>query len=206
LPEQHVRWERLKGKVVPENQGSTSASAAFEAITLEHFDALYNTAVRLTRSTSEAQDLVQETYLKAYRFFHRFEPGTNIKAWLFTILRNTYINTYRRIVRQQHQVDFEQISPFYADPAVPSEWQDRGSVEEMLRHVVQDDVKRALDDLPEEYRVVVLLADLEDFSYKEIATIIDCPVGTVMSRLFRGRRLLRKSLEEFAKKSGYIKG
>ena len=189
-----------------ENQGSTSASAAFEAITLEHFDALYNTAVRLTRSTSEAQDLVQETYLKAYRFFHRFEPGTNIKAWLFTILRNTYINTYRRIVRQQHQVDFEQISPFYADPAAPSEWQDRGSVEEMLRHVVQDDVKRALDDLPEEYRVVVLLADLEDFSYKEIATIIDCPVGTVMSRLFRGRRLLRKNLEEFAKKSGYIKG
>ena len=105
----------LKGKVVPENQGSASASVAFEALTLEHFDALYNTAVRLTRNASEAQDLVQETYLKAYRFFHRFEPGTNIKAWLFTILRNTYINTYRRVVRQQYQVDFEQISPFYAD-------------------------------------------------------------------------------------------
>jgi RNA polymerase sigma-70 factor (ECF subfamily) len=121
-------------------------------------------------------------------------------------LRNTYINTYRKAARQQQQVDFEHVSLFYADTSASPEWQDRGSVEEMLRHVVQDDVKRALDELPEEYRMVVLLADLEDFSYKEIAAIVDCPVGTVMSRLFRGRRLLRKSLEDFAKKSGYIKG
>lgn len=183
-----------------------SPQAEFEAIALVHFDALYNTALRLTRNPSAAQDLVQETYLKAYRFFDRFEPGTNMKAWLFTILRNTYINTYRRTVRQQPQVDFEQVAPFYADPSASSEWADRGSVEEMLRHVVQDDVKRALDDLPEDYRMVVLLADLEDFSYKDIATIVGCPVGTVMSRLFRGRRLLRKHLEEFARKSGYIKG
>jgi RNA polymerase sigma-70 factor (ECF subfamily) len=181
------------------------AAEAFEAIALEHFDALYNTAMRLTRNPSTAQDLVQETYLKAYRFFHRFEPGTNIKAWLFTILRNTYINVYRKTVRQQPQVDFEQVSPFYADPDASSEWGERSSVEEMLHYVVHDDVKRALDDLPEEYRMVVLLADLEDFSYKEIADIVGCPVGTVMSRLFRGRRLLRKSLEDFAKKSGYIK-
>jgi RNA polymerase sigma-70 factor (ECF subfamily) len=125
---------------------------------------------------------------------------------LFTILRNTYINAYRKTARQQQQVDFEHVSLFYADTSSSPEWQDRGSMEEMLRHVVQDDVKRALDELPEEYRMVVLLADLEDFSYKEIAAIVDCPVGTVMSRLFRGRRLLRKSLEDFAKKSGYIKG
>jgi RNA polymerase sigma-70 factor, ECF subfamily len=198
--------EGAEGEIVPEDHEPARIPEAFEAIALEHFDALYNTAMRLTHNPSAAQDLVQETYLKAYRFFHRFEPGTNIKAWLFTILRNTYINTYRKIIRQQRQVDFEQVSPFLADPAAPSEWQERDSVEEMLRYVVQDDVKRALDDLPEEYRLVVLLADLEDFSYKEIADIVGCPVGTVMSRLFRGRRLLRKSLEDFAKKSGYIKG
>lgn len=188
-----------------EAQDPQGTRQAFEAIALEHFDALYNTALRLTRNPTEAQDLVQETYFKAFRFFHRFEPGTNAKAWLFTILRNTYINAYRKAVRQQ-QVDFEQVVPLYAAPPASSEWRNRSSVDEILRHVVQDDVKRALDELPEDYRMVVLLADLEDFSYKEIAAIVGCPVGTVMSRLFRGRRLLRKSLVEFAKKSGYIKG
>jgi RNA polymerase sigma-70 factor (ECF subfamily) len=191
---------------VSEQREFNNKQEEFEALALAHFNALYNTAMRMTRNPSAAQDLVQETYLKAYRFFDRFEPGTNLKAWLFTILRNTYINTYRKTARQQQQVDFEHVSLFYADPAPSSAWQDRGSVEELLRHVVHDDVKRALDELPEEYSLVVLLADLEDFSYKEIATIVDCPVGTVMSRLFRGRRLLRKSLEDFAKKSGYIKG
>jgi RNA polymerase sigma-70 factor (ECF subfamily) len=191
---------------VSEKREFKNKQEEFAAVALEYFDALYNTAVRMTRNPSAAQDLVQETYLKAYRFFDRFEPGTNLKAWLFTILRNTYINAYRKTARQQQQVDFEHVSLFYADTSSSPEWQDRGSVEEMLRHVVQDDVKRALDELPEEYRLVVLLADLEDFSYKEIAAIVDCPVGTVMSRLFRGRRLLRKSLEDFAKKSGYIKG
>jgi RNA polymerase sigma-70 factor (ECF subfamily) len=191
---------------VSEKREFKNKQEEFAAVALEYFDALYNTAVRMTRNPSAAQDLVQETYLKAYRFFDRFEPGTNLKAWLFTILRNTYINAYRKTARQQQQVDFEHVSLFYADTSSSPEWQDRSSMEEMLRHVVQDDVKRALDELPEEYRMVVLLADLEDFSYKEIAAIVDCPVGTVMSRLFRGRRLLRKSLEDFAKKSGYIKG
>jgi RNA polymerase sigma-70 factor (ECF subfamily) len=193
-----------KGKVVSKKQG-LSTQEEFEAVALEHFDALYNTAMRLTRNPSEAQDLVQETYFKAYRFFHRFELGTNVKAWLFTILRNTYINAYRKTARQQ-RVDFEQVVPLYAAAETSSEWGDRRSVEEMLRYVVQDDVKRALDELPEEYRMAVLLADLEDFSYKEIAAIVGCPVGTVMSRLFRGRRLLRKSLADFAKKAGYVRG
>ena len=180
----------------------------FEVVVLEHFHTLYSTALRLTRNPSEAQDLVQETLLKAYRFFDRFEPGTNVKAWLFTILRNTYINTYRKTVRQQEQVDFERIEPFYADTANDPEWEwtDQEALEAMLRHLVQDDVKRALDALPEVYRIVVLLADLAELPYKDIATIIGCPEGTVMSRLFRGRRLLRKSLQEFARKSGYVKG
>jgi RNA polymerase sigma-70 factor (ECF subfamily) len=178
----------------------------FEAVALEHFNTLYSTAMRLTRNVNEAQDLVQETYLKAYRFFDRFEPGTNVKAWLFTILRNTYINAYRKASRQQEQTDFERVEPFYADPSASQEWTDRVSLETMLHYVVQDDVKRALDELPEAYRMVVLLADMADFSYKEIAAIVDCPEGTVMSRLFRGRRLLRKSLQEFARKAGYVKG
>ena len=182
--------------------------AEFEAVVLEHFHTLYSTALRLTRNPSEAQDLVQETLLKAYRFFDSFEPGTNVKAWLFTILRNTYINTYRKTVRQQEQVDFERIEPFYADTVNDTEWEwtDQEALESMLRYLVQDDVKRALDALPEVYRIVVLLADLAELPYKDIAAIIGCPEGTVMSRLFRGRRLLRKSLQEFARKSGYVKG
>ena len=188
-----------------EQSRSMGRQEEFEAVALEYFDMLYSTAMRLTRNPHEAQDLVQETYLKAYRFFDRFEPGTNIKAWLFTILRNTHINTYRKASRQQEQTDFERVEPFYADPTLFPEWSDQAPLEEVLRHVVQDDVKRALDALPEVYRMVVLLADMADFSYKEIATIIDCPEGTVMSRLFRGRRLLRNSLAEFARKNGYIK-
>jgi RNA polymerase sigma-70 factor (ECF subfamily) len=193
---------------VPKPWEPRGKQAEFEAVVLEHFHTLYSTALRLTRNPSEAQDLVQETLLKAYRFFDRFEPGTNVKAWLFTILRNTYINTYRKTVRQQEQVDFERIEPFYADTANDPEWEwtDQEALEAMLRYLVQDDVKRALDALPEVYRIVVLLADLAELPYKDIAAIIGCPEGTVMSRLFRGRRLLRKSLQEFARKSGYVKG
>jgi len=193
---------------VPKLWEPRGKQAEFEAVVLEHFHTLYSTALRLTRNPSEAQDLVQETLLKAYRFFDRFEPGTNVKAWLFTILRNTYINTYRKTVRQQEQVDFERIEPFYADTANDPEWEwtDQEALEAMLRYLVQDDVKRALEALPEVYRIVVLLADLAELPYKDIAVIIGCPEGTVMSRLFRGRRLLRKSLQEFARKSGYVKG
>jgi len=193
---------------VPEPGDPRGKQTEFEAVVLEHFHTLYSTALRLTRNPSEAQDLVQETLLKAYRFFESFEPGTNVKAWLFTILRNTYINAYRKTVRQQEQVDFERIEPFYAEPTNEPEWEwtDQEALEAMLRHVVQDDVKRALDALPEAYRIVVLLADLAELSYKDIAAIIGCPEGTVMSRLFRGRRLLRKSLQDFARKSGYVKG
>ena len=185
---------------MPEPWEPRSKQTEFEAVALEHFNTLYSTALRLTRNASEAQDLVQETLLKAYRFFDRFEPGTNVKAWLFTILRNTYINTYRKTVRQHEQVDFDLIEPFYADSANDAEWLDQESLEDVLHHVVQDDA------LPEVYRLVVLLADMADLSYKDIASIVGCPEGTVMSRLFRGRRLLRKSLQEFARKGGYVKG
>lgn len=202
----YVCKEALRGNGVPKPWEPRGHQEDFEAVALEHFHTLYNTALRLTRNASEAQDLVQETLLKAFRFFDHFEPGTNVKAWLFTILKNTYINTYRKTARQQEQVDFDRVEPFYAESGSEQEWIDQESLEASLSHVLQDDVKQALDELPEAYRIVVLLADLADFSYKDIATIIGCPEGTVMSRLFRGRRLLRKSLQEFARKSGYVKG
>lgn len=189
---------------MPEHLLQQTKQEVFEALALEYFDALYNVAVYLTRDPDEARDLVQETYCKAYRFFHRFEPGTNMKAWLFTILRNTYINMCRRAYRHHEQVDFAQIESVYADPSVASDWTDYAAVETLLHHSVHDEVKHALDALPEEFRLVVLLADLEGFSYKEIAEMVGCPEGTVMSRLFRGRQRLQKRLAKFAKQSGYI--
>ncbi len=178
---------------------------AFEAIALEHFDFLYNVAMSFTRNRDEAQDLVQETYCKAYRFFHRFQPGTNIKAWLVTILRHATINAYRKASRRPVLVELEQIAPFYAAPSRTPEWTEQTSVEAFLQHVVQDEVKQAIDALPEAYRLAVILADLAACSYKEIAIILDCPAGTVMSRLFRGRRLLRTRLQAFARRSGYLR-
>lgn len=177
----------------------------FAAVALEHYAALYSTSKQLTRNTCEAQDLVQETYLRAYRFFHRFEPGTHAKAWLFTILRNAHISTIRKTLRQPVRVDFEQVEPWYAATSPASSWMRSGPIEERLKNVIQDEVKQALDELPEKYRQVVLLADLEDFSYRDIATVVGCPAGTVMSRLFRGRKLLRRRLAVFAREAGYIK-
>lgn len=189
---------------MPEQLFQQAKQDAFEALALEYFDALYNVAVYLTRDPDEARDLVQETYCKAYRFFHRFEPGTNIKAWLFTILRNTYINMCRRAYRHHEQVDFAQIESVYADPRLASDRTDYAAVETLLHHSVHDEVKNALDALPAEFRLVVLLADLEGLSYKEIAEVVGCPEGTVMSRLFRGRQRLQKRLATFARQAGYL--
>ena len=190
---------------MPEDRGATSTQEAFAAVALAHYAALYNTAKRLTQNPSDAQDLVQETYLRAYRFLHRFAPGPQAKAWLFTILRHAHIDTYRQRSRQPAWVDFAAVEPFYADTSSSSAWMDRGIIEETLEYVVQDEVQQALETLPEAFRQVVLLADLEECSYNEIAARVGCPVGTVMSRLFRGRRLLRRRLETFAREAGYIK-
>ncbi len=128
-----------------------------------------------------------------------------MKAWLFTILRHININAYRKSLRRPVLVDFEQVVPWYADTSRTPEWTEQTSVEAFLQHVVQDEVKQAIDALPEAYRLAVILADLAACSYNEIATILDCPAGTVMSRLFRGRRLLRTRLQAFAKQSGYLR-
>lgn len=171
----------------------------FETITIPHLDALYNTALRLTKNESDAEDLLQETYMKAFRFFHRFEPGTHIKAWLFKILTNTFINHYRKQQRDREVLedwDWEQLSH---PETVPQDLE-----EQILDRFISSHVVDALAKIPVEFRMVVVLADLEEFSYKEIAEIVGCPIGTVMSRLYRGRRLLRKMLREFAVEQGYI--
>lgn len=171
---------------------------------LVHLDALYHTALRLTRNRAEAEDCVQETCLRAFRGFRRFNPGTNIRAWLFTILRNVFLN---RIRRERHEVrpddatlESERQSATLAAPAGDS------PEEEFYQTVLHGDVERALHTLPLAFREAVILADLEGLSYREIADIVGCPIGTVMSRLSRGRRLLREMLGRFAREHGYLGG
>ena len=175
----------------------------FERVALPYIDELYATGLRYTKSPQGAEDLVQDTYLKAFQAFDRFRKGTNCRAWLFKILTNTFINGYRRRVRERQILSADAKVPVhettYGREALhhfenPEKW--------IFRRLLSDDVKQALDALPVEFRMVVILAALQDFSYKEIADILDCPVGTVMSRLFRGRRLLREALLDAARQYG----
>ena len=178
----------------------------FEAAALPYLDSLYNTAYRMTRNAADAEDLVQETYLKAYRYYDKFEEGTNFKAWLFKIMKNTFINNYRRQQLTPPQSDFAEIEEsFETSVSKDAGGQIKNPEEEFLETVLDEDVQRSLDDLPPDYRMVVLLADLEGFSYKEIAEILDVPVGTVMSRLYRGRRLMEQAMLEYAREHGYLR-
>jgi RNA polymerase sigma-70 factor (ECF subfamily) len=176
---------------------------------IEHLDALYRTALRMTRSPADAEDLVQETYLRAFRALHQFTEGTNLRAWLFRILTNTYINEYRKRQRRPSNTSLDDIEEFYLyDHLVDSGVQpsvDRPE-DTVLERLTTDDVSAAIDELPEEFRQVVVLADVEGFAYREIAEIVGIPVGTVMSRLFRARRRLRRTLYDIAVESGYIRG
>ncbi len=178
----------------------------FEAIAFQYMDSLYSTALRYTRNAEEAEDLVQDTYLRAYRFFDKFQKGTNFKAWIFKILTNTFINRYRKKVRTPQQVQLEKV--VYGLEAEepndePMEW--NGYDESKYEGLFDDDISAALAQLSDDFRMVVLLADVEGFSYKEIAQIIGRPSGTVMSRLFRGRRMLQRILEKYARREGYIR-
>lgn len=176
---------------------------AFEKEALPHLDALYAVGLRLTRNERDAEDLVQDTLLRGYRFFHRFEAGTNCKAWLFKILHNTFVNKYRRRVREREiagTIEAEGgVGPVLSQGALDAS---RDPERVILDGMLSDDVRRALDALPEDFRLAVILCDLEEMSYKEIADIMECPVGTVMSRLYRGRRLLQEQLLRYAAEHG----
>jgi RNA polymerase sigma-70 factor (ECF subfamily) len=180
------------------------ASDEFEAEALRHLDALYRTALRMTRSEADAEDLVQETYIRAFRFRDQFTLGTNMKAWLFRILTNTFINTYRRRAAQPEVTDLEGVDEFslyrrMADDRAASSSPDPEA--ELLKGVVDTEVTDALEELPEKFRTTVLL-DVEGFSYKEIAEMLGIPIGTVMSRLHRGRKFLQKRLYDLARERG----
>jgi RNA polymerase sigma-70 factor (ECF subfamily) len=169
---------------------------------LVHLDSLYRVGLRLTGNSAEADDLVQETMLKAYRAWDQFQQGTNAKGWLLTILRHAFINEYRRRTRHPETVDLDAIEPF----SVFEELQDDDPQGTFFDHIVDDEVLRAIDDLPEQFRETVVLSDVEGLSYEEIARVLAVPVGTVKSRLFRARRLLQQKLYTYAVGMGYIKG
>ena len=183
----------------------------FEDIAMEHIDSLYSMAIRLVFNKEEAEDLVQETYLKAYRFFDTFQKGTNIKAWLFKILRNTFINKYRKTVKLPSEIFYEDVESVNSNLSYKQE-SDSGELTDTLEskyndlgNLMEDDVKHAIDSLPIEYKEAILLSDVEELSYNDIAEITNVPIGTVKSRLNRGRKLLQKSLREYAKDRGFIK-
>ena len=165
-------------------------------------DALYNFAFHLTYDEDDANDLVQETFLKAYRFIDSYQEGTNAKAWLFKILKNAFINDYRKKSRQPNRVDYEDFSSYQeADDESPSEYVDLR--QEVFRGLIGDEVTKAITELPVDFKTVILLCDVEDFSYEEIASIIDIPIGTVRSRLHRARNILKDKLRKYAEKEGY---
>lgn len=175
-------------------------SRDFENLVMEHLDMLYAVALRLTRNTADAQDLTQNTVVKALRFHDKFQKGTYIKAWLLTILRNTFINEYRRKARRPTFVELTGAEPAAEtapDPEVNYEPSTDSPSE--LMELLDDEVKNAVESLPDDFRQAVIMADLEDMSYKEIADAMACPLGTVMSRLYRGRKLLRERLYSYAK-------
>jgi RNA polymerase sigma-70 factor (ECF subfamily) len=181
------------------------ARREFEEACLDHLDALYASALRLTRSTTEAEELVQDTYFKAFRFAHKFEWGTNLKAWLFRIQSNTFINNYRHKGYEQRYLERAATDTIY-DEVLDRQAQAYASNPEAhtFTKFFERDLQRALEELPDDFRHVVVLCDVDGFSYKEVAEIIGCPIGTVMSRLHRGRRLLQRELIDYAVDSGVI--
>jgi RNA polymerase sigma-70 factor (ECF subfamily) len=185
---------------------SPEQALRFERELMPHADALYNFAMHLTGyKEDDSSDLVQDAYLKSLRFMDKYEAGTNPKAWLFTILKNAFINDYRKKVRQPTKVDYEEIVNFHQeeDGSGYSSYMDLR--EEMFENMMGDEVTIAMQDLPAEFRHVILLCDIEGFTYEEISNIIDIPIGTVRSRLHRARNLLKEKLKTYAEAEGYIK-
>jgi len=181
--------------------------ARFVDDAMQYMPSLYTAAMRMTRNNADAEDLVQETYLKAYRAYGGFKEGTNLKAWLYRILTNTFINAYRAKKRRPDESDIEDVEDLYLYRrlgGLAGASAGRSAEDQVLEGITEDEVKEAIESLPEAFRIAVLLADVEGFSYKEIAEIMDVPIGTVMSRLHRGRRALQKALGEFGLERGLV--
>jgi RNA polymerase sigma-70 factor (ECF subfamily) len=181
--------------------------ANFADDAMQYTKQLYAAAMRMTRNPADAEDLVQETFLKAYRAYDSFTAGTNLKAWLYRILTNTYINKYRKAARRPDEVDLGNVEDLYLYRRIGSEESveaSRTTEDRVLDGLVESDIKKAVEALPENFRIPVLLADLEGLSYQEIADILEIPIGTVMSRLHRGRKAMQKALWEFASKRGLL--
>jgi RNA polymerase sigma-70 factor (ECF subfamily) len=175
----------------------------FEREALPQMDLLYNFALRMTNDPADADDLLQDTFLKAFRFWDKYEQGTNIRAWLFRIMKNSYINRYRKESKEPDTVDYDDVKEFYNtirdDTVEPNDLQ-----EAVFGNLLDDEVAQAIAELPDDFRTVVILCDIEGLPYEEIAEFVECPLGTVRSRLHRGRKLLRLRLTEYARKRGYV--
>lgn len=195
--------DRVRARPCPPGGSRLADQATFEADAMQYAGQLYSAALRMTRNPADAEDVVQETFLKAYRAYDTFQEGTNLKAWLYRILTNTYINRYRKQQRRPSEVELGELQDLYlyrrlGDPSGATV----SAEETALDQFVDTDIKEALESLPEHFRMPVLLADVEEFSYKEIAEILDIPIGTVMSRLHRGRKALQKKLWSLAEERG----
>jgi len=178
---------------------------SFDAQALPHMDALFRTALRMTKNTNDAEDLVQETYVKAYRFWEKFEPGSNARAWLFKIMTNVFINEYRSKSRTPVAVNVDELDDNFLYGQLATSAPADDPEKKLFAKIFDEDVKRAIENLPDDFRLVVVLSFIEGFSYQEIAEIADLQLGTVKSRLHRGRKLLQKELLDYAIKNGFVK-
>jgi RNA polymerase sigma-70 factor, ECF subfamily len=175
----------------------------FEAEAVPHMDVLFNFALRTTGNGDDAHDLLQETYMKAFRFWDKYEKGTNVRAWLFRIMKNSYINRYRKETREPGMVDYGDVENFY--DSIRDDSTDSNDLQQkMYNNMLSDEVTQALQSLPEDFRTVVILCDIEGLTYEEISDFLNCPIGTVRSRLHRGRKMLEDMLRDYAKERGLI--